>query len=96
MFSRGNITEKIRFGKLVMEGDVVLDMVRIDRGSSVRMCIYLNIRFFLTKTQNFPTLTVCRNWILHPPCIDQGQGCPRCRLRMEYRCRGSPPTQRQR
>lgn len=26
MFSRGNITEKIRFGKLVQEGDVMLDM----------------------------------------------------------------------
>ena len=26
MFSRGNVTEKIRFGKLVQEGDVVLDM----------------------------------------------------------------------
>ena len=26
MFSRGNISEKIRFGKLVNEGDVVLDM----------------------------------------------------------------------
>jgi tRNA G37 N-methylase Trm5 len=26
MFSRGNITEKIRFGKLVQKGDVVLDM----------------------------------------------------------------------
>lgn len=26
MFSRGNITEKIRFGKLVQEGEIVLDM----------------------------------------------------------------------
>lgn len=26
MFSRGNVTEKIRFGKLVQDGDVVLDM----------------------------------------------------------------------
>ncbi len=26
MFSRGNVTEKIRFGKLVQEGEVVLDM----------------------------------------------------------------------
>ena len=26
MFSRGNITEKIRFGKLVQKGDIVLDL----------------------------------------------------------------------
>ena len=40
MFSRGNISEKIRFGKLVMEGDVVLDMVSIKQGF---MCPYVHM-----------------------------------------------------
>lgn len=39
MFSRGNITEKIRFGKLVQKGDIVLD-VRAHGVSSVECIVW--------------------------------------------------------
>ena len=61
MFSRGNITEKIRFGKLVQRGDIVLDLY----GACCQRVI-----FRINPSVDSQPLTIIvpiarRNWLLH-------------------------------
>lgn len=52
MFSRGNISEKIRFGKLVQENDVVLDMYAGIGYYTLPALIYGNAKFVLACEWN--------------------------------------------